>query len=136
MDTEALDPLQHNELENHPAANVFGVDVHTERGWAVFDVRGDLDVYSAPLLRHEIREHLDRGENRLVVNLEDVDFLDSTGVSVMINGLKVARDQDGMLAVAHPGARVRRMLNLTNLDKVLPVYPTVEEAVGHSDRTR
>ena len=108
----------------------FEVEARSERGWAVFDVQGDVDVYSAPMLRHEILARLDRGENRIVVNLEKVDFLDSTGVSVMINGLKRARNQNGMLVLARPGDQVRRMLHLTHLDRVLPVFPTVEEAVA------
>ncbi|HMC07709.1 MAG TPA: STAS domain-containing protein [Actinomycetota bacterium] len=108
----------------------FDVETRMERGWAVFDVQGDVDVYSAPMLRHEILARIERGESRIIVNLEKVEFLDSTGVSVMINGLKRARNENGTLVLARPGDQVRRLLNLTHLDRVLPVFPTVEEAVS------
>jgi len=126
---DAENPAAPPEASNQPT-EAFDVEARTEKGWAVFDVQGDVDVYSAPMLRHEILARLDRGENRIVVNLEKVDFLDSTGVSVMINGLKRARNQNGMLVLARPGDQVRRMLHLTHLDRVLPVFPTVEEAVA------
>jgi anti-sigma B factor antagonist len=108
----------------------FEVETRSESGWAVFDVRGDVDVYSAPLLRQEILARIEQGQSRIVLNLEKVDFLDSTGLSVMINGLKRARTLNGTLVLARPGAQVQRMLNLTHLDRVFPVFPTVEEAVS------
>jgi anti-sigma B factor antagonist len=129
--TRVMDPETPRPVDGlTQSREAFDVETRSERGWAVFDVQGDLDVYSAPMLRHEILTRIEQGESRIIVNLEKVDFLDSTGVSVMINGLKRARNRNGTLVLARPGEQVQRMLILTHLDKVLPVFPTVEEAVN------
>jgi anti-sigma B factor antagonist len=120
--------------EGVPALQPFGIASRTEGEWTVLDVRGDLDVYSSPTLRHQILHRIDRGDSRIVIDLEHVDFLDSAGVSVMVNGLRRARKQDATLVFAQPGGQVRRMLRLTKLDKALRTFPSVEEAVNAAGR--
>jgi anti-sigma B factor antagonist len=112
------------------AVHSFGVACRTEGEWTVLDVRGDLDVYSSPTLRHQILDRIQRGDSRIIVDLEHVDFLDSAGVAVMINGLRLATNSDGTLVLVQPGDQVRRMLRLTNLDQVLQTFPSVEDAVS------
>ncbi len=112
------------------AVQPFGLACRSEGDWTVFDVRGDLDVYSSPTLRHQILDRIERGDSRIIVDLEHVDFLDSAGVAVMINGLRLASDSDGTLVLVQPGDQVRRMLRLTNLDKFLQTFPSVEDAMS------
>ena len=112
------------------AVQPFGVACRNEGEWTVLDVRGDLDVYSSPTLRHQILDRIQRGDCRIIIDLEHVEFLDSAGVAVMINGLRLARNSDGTLVLVQPGDQVRRMLELTNLDKVLQTFPSVEDAAG------
>src|SRR5258707_3765717 len=120
-----------NRRDGDTAASLpFKVAARTEGGWAVLDVQGDLDVYSSDGLRHQILDRIDKGDRRIIVDLEDVDFLDSTGVSVMLSGLRLARDSNGTLVLVQPGDQVRRMLELTHLDKVLHAFPSVENAVN------
>ena len=113
-----------------PAVQPFGVACRNEGAWTVFDVRGDIDVYSSPALRHQILDRIERGSNRIIIDLEHVDFLDSAGVSAMINGLRLASNHDGTLVLVQPGDQLRRMLKLTNLDQVLQTFPSVEDAVS------
>jgi len=112
------------------AVQPFGLACRSEGDWTVFDVRGDLDVYSSPTLRHQSLDRIERGDSRIIVDLEHVDFLDSAGVAVMINGLRLASNSAGTLVLVQPGDQVRRMLRLTNLDKVLQTFPSVEDAVS------
>jgi anti-sigma B factor antagonist len=112
------------------ALQPFALDSRTECGWTVIDVRGDLDVYTSPTLRHLILDCINRGDSRIIVDLEHVDFLDSAGVSVMVNGLRLASSWDTTLVFVHPGGQVRRMLRLTHLDKMLHTFTTVEDAVS------
>lgn len=111
------------------ASKPFNVVARTEDGWSVFDVQGDLDVYSSAALRHQILDRIDNGESRIIVDLEHVDFLDSTGVSVMVSGLRLARNRSGTLVLVQPGDQVQRMLKLTHLDKVLHAFTSVKLAV-------
>jgi anti-sigma B factor antagonist len=112
------------------ALQPFALDSRTECGWTVIDVRGDLDVYTSPTLRHLILDCINRGDSRIVVDLEHVDFLDSAGASVMVSALRQATNRNGTLALVQPGDQARRMLRLTDLDKVLPTFTSVEDAVN------
>jgi anti-sigma B factor antagonist len=112
------------------AVQPFGVACRSEGDWTVLDVRGDLDVYSSPTLRHQIHDRIRRGDSRIIVDLEHVDFLDSAGVAVMISGLRLASKSDGTLVLVQPSDQVRRMLQLTNLDRVLQTFRSVEDAVS------
>jgi anti-sigma B factor antagonist len=111
------------------ALQPFAVASRTEGGWTVIDVRGDLDVYSSPTLRQLILDRIHRGDGRIIVDLEHVDFLDSAGASVMVSALRQATNRNGTLALVQPGDQARRMLRLTDLDKVLPTFTSVEDAV-------
>jgi anti-sigma B factor antagonist len=117
-----------------PAVQPFGVACRSEGEWTVLDVRGDVDVYSSPTLRHQIIDRIQRGDSRIIIDLEHVDFLDSAGMAVMISGLRLATNSDGTLVLVQPGDQVRRMLRLTNLDQVLQTFSSVEDAVSMAAR--
>ena len=117
------------ESDEH-ALQPFALASRTEGGWTVIDVRGDLDVYSSPNLRQLLLDRIHRGDDRIIVDLEHVDFLDSAGVAVMVSGLRRARNRNGMLVLVQPGDQARRMLRLTDLDKVLPTFTSVDDAVS------
>jgi anti-sigma B factor antagonist len=112
------------------ALQPFAVASRTEGGWTVIDVRGDLDVYSSPTLRQLILDRIHQGDGKIIVDLEHVDFLDSAGASVMVSALRQARNRNGTLALVQPGDQARRMLRLTELDKVLDTFTSVQDAVS------
>ena len=78
---------------------------HTQDGIEVVDVEGEIDVYTAPRLRELLIDLVNKNNYNLVVNMERVEFLDSTGLGVLVGGLKRVRAYDGSLdLVLHPGA--------------------------------
>jgi anti-sigma B factor antagonist len=90
---------------------------------------GKFNLVAAPLLKARIDELVAGGQARLVVDLHAVDFIDSSGLGALVGGLKSARQQGGDLRIAAAGDQVRAVLKLTNLDRILSPYVTVEEAV-------
>jgi len=90
---------------------------------------GKFNLVSAPPLKARIDDLVAAGKERLVVDLHAVDFIDSSGLGALIGGLKAARQQGGDLRIAAAGDQVRAVLKLTNLDRILAPYPTVEEAL-------
>jgi anti-sigma B factor antagonist len=112
------------------ALQPFAVASRTEGDWTVIDVRGDLDVYSSPTLRQLVLDRIRQGDGRIIIDLEHVDFLDSAGAWVMVSALRQARNRKGTLALVQPGDQARRMLRLTDLDKVLHTFTSVEDAVS------
>ena len=69
-----------------------------EDGRAIVAVGGEIDVYTAPKLRDQITELVSGGSYNLVIDLEAVEFLDSTGLGVLVGGLKKVRAHDGSLS--------------------------------------
>jgi anti-sigma B factor antagonist len=74
-------------------------------------------------------ETVEGGQRRLVVDMADVDFVDSSGLGAIVGVLKAARQAGGDLRIARPTGQLRSILELTMLDRVLRPYETVEEAL-------
>ncbi len=104
------------------------VEVRPAGDWSVVQVRGEVDLYTAPKLKEHIVGLVDRGTSRIAVDLDGVEFLDSTGLGVLIGGLKRCREQQGDLAIVAPRDPVRKVLGITGLDRVFTIRETVEQA--------
>lgn len=105
---------------------------HDELGYTVLEVAGEVDVYTAPTLRDRITDLLDGGQRRLVVNLTTVEFIDSTGLGVLVGALNRAKELGGSLDLVCPQERVLKLLRITGLDDVFSVYRTVGDAAAGS----
>jgi len=97
--------------------------------WSVVAVTGELDMATAPRLRQEVHRLTGQGRSRVVVDLAGVEFLDSTGLGVLVGILKRVRSHGGALRLVAPPEQVRRLLALTRLDQILDVYPDTASAV-------
>lgn len=100
-----------------------------EGGRAVVGVAGEIDVYTAPVLRERIRDLTAEGHYRLVVDLTDVDFLDSTGLGVLVGGLNQVRTHDGSLHLVCDQEKILKVFRITGLTKVFPIHATLSEAL-------
>jgi anti-sigma B factor antagonist len=101
----------------------------TEGDKTVVSVGGEIDVYTAPKLREQIVQLVEEGRYHLVVDMEDVEFLDSTGLGVLVGGLKRVRAHDGSLRLVCTQERILKIFRITGLTKVFPIHSTVAEAV-------
>ena len=102
----------------------------SERGSVtVVHVEGEIDVYTAPLLREVLDKQVAAGRTHLVVDLEKVTFMDSTGLGVLVGRLKLVRGQNGTLRIVSAQERILKVFKITGLDKVFHIYPTVDEAL-------
>ncbi len=107
-----------------------GLDVTERDQWAVLAVNGEVDVATAPRLRERLIQLVNQGRHHVVVDLSGVDFLDSTGLGVLVGALKRVRTHDGELALVCSEPRVLKVFEITGLTKVFTMHPTVDEAVG------
>lgn len=94
----------------------------------VVDVGGEIDVYTAPKLRERLVELINAGHYHLIVDLEAVDFLDSTGLGVLVGALKRVRAQDGSMRLVCTQERLLKIFRITGLAKVFPIYKSVSDA--------
>jgi anti-sigma B factor antagonist len=102
--------------------------VETVDGAVVLHLAGELDLYNAEELRDTLAGALAQAPSRIVVEMSEVEFVDSTALGVLIE----ARSQRGQssLLLAAPQLETRRTLQVTGLDRHLPVYDSVDDALG------
>ena len=106
------------------------IEHRTEGAWQVLDVAGEVDLSTAPALRSRIDTVLDEGGRRLVVDLADVSFMDSSGLSVLVSGYKGMREAGGEMAVVCPNVAIAKIFSITGLDRVFAIHPSLDEALS------
>jgi anti-sigma B factor antagonist len=112
-------------------AVLFDLQVHERDGWSVLGVVGELDLAAAPRVRQAVVRAIDgtRGAPRVVLDLTGVDFIDSSGLGIVLGTLRRIRAASGELRVIAGDAQVQRVFALTQLDQILPLCGSVDEAV-------
>jgi anti-sigma B factor antagonist len=105
------------------------LDRRTHGTWAVVDVGGELDLYTAPSFRESVLEAAgDTDPPKVIVDFRGLGFIDSSGLGAIVACLKHLRERGGDLALAAPeGSGLRRLLDLTGLDRVLTLYTSTDE---------
>ncbi|MBI2710806.1 MAG: STAS domain-containing protein [Actinobacteria bacterium] len=107
-----------------------GLDLSEHGRWSVLAVTGEVDVATAPRLREQLVELVGSGKNHIVVDLEGVEFLDSTGLGVLVGALKRVRTSDGDLALVCTEPRILKVFEITGLTKVFTIHRSVDEATA------
>ena len=88
------------------------------------EVGGEIDLHSAPQLRATLLKITESAAPRVVVDLAEVIFIDSTGIGVLVGALKRARENSGALHFCGAQQRVRRVFEITGLLRALPLFDT------------
>jgi anti-sigma B factor antagonist len=101
-----------------------------DSGRTVVDISGEIDVYTAPTLREHLSELVADGKYHLVLDLEQVAFLDSTGLGVLVGGLKRVRAHEGSLSLVCTQERILKVFRITGLTKVFPIHASVPDALA------
>jgi anti-sigma B factor antagonist len=106
------------------------LDHHNKDGIEIVDVEGEIDVYTAPRLRELLIDLVNNGHYQIIVNMEKVEFLDSTGLGVLVGGLKRVRAHDGSLDLVCTQERILKIFRITGLTKVFGIHDSVDEAIA------
>jgi anti-sigma B factor antagonist len=99
-------------------------------GRAVIRVAGDVDIETAPSLRFAVRELLDGEHRDLVIDVSRVDFIDSTGLGVLVGALKDTQAGGGELELICTQPKMLKLLHLTGLDQAFTVHEADIAATG------
>jgi anti-sigma B factor antagonist len=102
-------------------------------GRTVVEVSGEIDVYTAPRLRETLVSLVDGGNYHLIIDMEGVQFLDSTGLGVLVGGLKRVRAHDGGIDLVCTQGRIIRIFRITGLHKVFSIFDTVKDALAAAE---
>lgn len=104
------------------------VNSRTADPFVIIEIGGEIDVYTAPKLREAIVSAVEDGHHRLIVDVQKVDFLDSTGLGVLVGALKRVRADGGSLDIVCTQERILKIFEITGLDKVFGLHDSVDAA--------
>jgi len=99
-----------------------------QTGTTIVDVAGDIDTGTSPDFRKTLLESLKK-TSRLVVNMREVRYVDSSGIASLVEVLKEARNKEKRLVLFGLNTAVREVLELTRLTKIFEIHETEEEAL-------
>lgn len=106
----------------------FRIDVKDEARGTVLELFGELDVATSPALEAELARF--SGSKRLVIDLRSLEFIDSTGLGVLVRTHQHAQEKGHEFALVEGGGQVQRLLGLTGLSEQLPTAATPEELLA------
>jgi anti-sigma B factor antagonist len=102
-------------------------------GGLVVHVQGQVDLYVAPDLKVRLLDALDRADGRIVVDVTESTFIDSSALSTLFSAHRRARRRGGRVVLVNPSGEIARMLSITGLDAILDVVESVPEALALLD---
>src|SRR4051794_19910622 len=99
----------------------------------VVAVRGEIDLFTAPELKQQLTDAIEGGKTRIVVDLTQTTFLDSTALGVLIGAVKRLRTRDGALVIVNVDQNIAKTFEITGLDQIFTILGARDEAVAALD---
>jgi anti-sigma B factor antagonist len=111
------------------------LDISTEKAGSdaiVLSLTGEVDLYTCPELKTELLRVIDEGAKVVVVDLSGTTFIDSTGLAVLIRGAERLRTNDGRLTVVVVDPSLRKIFEVTGLDRIFTIHGSRDEALAQT----
>jgi anti-sigma B factor antagonist len=102
---------------------------HSNGNVQILSLKGSFDTYHSKSVRHWLEKATSSNPAHVVINLEDVDFLDSTALAILVHGMKSSRKLNGDIRLCGLRPPIRMVFELTRLDRVFEIFGSEEEAV-------
>jgi anti-sigma B factor antagonist len=112
------------------------VNAWVDAGRSVVELAGELDMYSAERLRDVLDQLPEDAQRRVALEMSRLDFLDSSGLGVLIRAMKRAKMLGGGLCLVAVQERVLKTFRITGLLRVMPVFPVLDDAFTWLDGQR
>lgn len=107
------------------------LSVTTREKVTVITLEGDMvGGPDATLLSEKLRDLSEKDQNRIVVNMEKVDFMNSSGLGILIGAVTTVRNSGGDLKLLRVGRKLQELLRITKLQCVFDVFEDEDEAVA------
>ncbi|MCE5198874.1 MAG: STAS domain-containing protein [Armatimonadota bacterium] len=110
-----------------------GIRLETEvkemDGMQVLDVAGEIDVYTAPQFKDAVNNVLASGQKHLIINMENVSYMDSSGFGALLSATKRLRPQGGTVNLVKCSGAIDRILRITRLNTVFATFESIPEAI-------
>ena len=112
-------------MSNEPVS-----DIRWNGKTAIVDVSGEIDLHHSTILQQKLLEVLDRKPDRMIINLANVSYMDSSGVASLVKLLSRTRKNGIALGLAAPTKKVKAIFEITRLDSVFNIFDSEEEALA------
>ena len=109
------------------------IQTKTKNNAVIIEIEGDVDLYSSPQVRKTIIDQIHKRKTALLVNLEGVTYMDSSGVATLVEGLQRIKEYSGKLCIYNLQGPVRDVFELSRLDKVFNIFENESEALKACD---
>jgi len=96
---------------------------------SIVDVEGEIDVLTSPRLKTALAGIVDAGSSTIVINLGRVEYMDSTGLGVIVSAMKRLREKDGTMVLTGLSPHLTKIFEITGLRKAFEIYPTESDAL-------
>ncbi|MEA2142225.1 MAG: anti-sigma factor antagonist [Solirubrobacteraceae bacterium] len=106
-------------------------DESPDGGAHIICVRGEIHVTTAPRFAAHLNAAIESGKTAVVLDMTGVEFIDSTGLSVLLNGLRFMGQRRGRLALVCTNPTVLRLFQITNLDSTFDIFGDRPQAIAH-----
>jgi anti-sigma B factor antagonist len=107
----------------------FGVTARQTEGVTVMDITGSITLAEASELSEMIRDLVRKGRKQIILNLRDVEYLDSSGIGQLVSGYATVKRTGGELRILHLSKKVKDLLSVTSLYKIFEEFPDEQSAV-------
>ena len=91
-------------------------------------LNGRLDATTSPEIRTTLQKLLEKDQPKIIVDLQEVPFIDSSGLASLVSALRLAREKNGIIALSGIQPQAQTVFRLTMLDRIFPVHPTYNDA--------
>lgn len=110
-----------------------GIRLETEfkdvNGRQVLDVKGEIDVYTAPQFKEAVDKMVNAGQKHLLIDMSGVRYMDSSGFGALLSAMKRLKPDGGTISLINVSAPIDRILRITRLNQVFATYDTLDEAI-------
>ena len=105
------------------------MDIKSEGSYLIVSLNGDFDIENSQTLKTEVRKKISAENPNVVIDLSNVNYIDSSGLGTLIAIQKDARFNGGSLSIVGASEQIKRVMKMTNLDKLFDFYNSLDEVV-------
>jgi len=105
------------------------INTKTNKNAVIVEIEGDVDLYSSPQVRKTIIDLISKKTSALLINLKSVNYMDSSGIATLVEGLQRTKEYGGNLCIYNLQGAVHDVFELSRLDKVFTIVKDESEAL-------
>lgn len=109
------------------------ISVRNDGAVPIIDLVGEVDAYTSARFREAMVDLIEAGAASLIISMMQVEYIDSSGLGALVGGLKRSTERGGRIIIVCDNPQIRKVFEITGLEKVFPLFDTEAEAVGMLD---